>query len=86
MLMWNSYGFSPKIKAKDLLEIVYVTSTIYMIHYNVPTVVSVCILFSVYQNLGYFEITLSLNLSLRFNCVLKVRVTVQNGILFMGFL
>lgn len=65
MLMWNSYGFSPKIKAKDLLEIVYVTSTIYMIHYNVPSVVSVCILSSVYQNLGYFEITLSLNLSLK---------------------
>lgn len=45
---------------KDLLEIVYVTSTIYMIHNhdnNVPTVVSACILSSVYQNLGYFEIT-----------------------------
>lgn len=53
-----STRYNPKnCKAKDLLEIVYVTSTIYMIHYNVPTVVSVCILSSVYQNLGYFEIT-----------------------------
>lgn len=43
MLMWNSYGFSPKIKAKDLLEIVYVTSTIYMMHNNVPTVVSLLV-------------------------------------------